>query len=189
MPYNAARASRLQKGTEVSPFGRIRPYARLAWGLKDYLGAPPLALEPCRQLVREGLVQRERNLLRIVERAVFRNPVSPYRELLALAGCEYGDFERMVHASGVEATLHKLRGEGVYLTHEEFKGKRALVRGGRHLRFQESDLDNPLLGSEFEIRTSGSRSAGTRVKTNLGRLPWPDRLRYIGRAIGRKVTG
>jgi len=27
------------------------------------------------------------------------------------------------------------------------------------------------------------------VKTNLGRLPWPDRLRFIGRAIGRKVTG
>jgi acetolactate synthase-1/2/3 large subunit len=27
------------------------------------------------------------------------------------------------------------------------------------------------------------------VKTNLGRLPWPDRLRFVGRAVGRKVTG
>ncbi len=26
------------------------------------------------------------------------------------------------------------------------------------------------------------------VKTNLGRLPWPDRLRFIGRAVMRKVT-
>ncbi|HEY0590823.1 MAG TPA: thiamine pyrophosphate-binding protein [Thermoanaerobaculia bacterium] len=26
------------------------------------------------------------------------------------------------------------------------------------------------------------------VKTNLGRLPWPDRLRFIGRAVVRKVT-
>jgi acetolactate synthase I/II/III large subunit len=27
------------------------------------------------------------------------------------------------------------------------------------------------------------------VKTNLGRLPWLDRLRFIARAVGRKVTG
>ncbi|MEK6596775.1 MAG: thiamine pyrophosphate-binding protein, partial [Gemmatimonadota bacterium] len=27
------------------------------------------------------------------------------------------------------------------------------------------------------------------VKTMLGRLPWPDRLRFVGRALVRKVTG
>ena len=27
------------------------------------------------------------------------------------------------------------------------------------------------------------------VKTNLGRLPWPDRLRFIARAVGRKLLG
>jgi acetolactate synthase-1/2/3 large subunit len=27
------------------------------------------------------------------------------------------------------------------------------------------------------------------VKTNLGRLPWPDRLRFIGRAVARRVLG
>ncbi len=26
------------------------------------------------------------------------------------------------------------------------------------------------------------------VKTNLGRLPWPDRLRFIGRAVARKIS-
>jgi acetolactate synthase-1/2/3 large subunit len=26
------------------------------------------------------------------------------------------------------------------------------------------------------------------VKTTLGRLPWPDRLRFVGRAIGRRLT-
>ena len=25
------------------------------------------------------------------------------------------------------------------------------------------------------------------VKTNLLRFPWPDRLRFIGRAVGRKL--
>jgi acetolactate synthase-1/2/3 large subunit len=27
------------------------------------------------------------------------------------------------------------------------------------------------------------------VKTNLGRLPWQDRLRFIGRAVGRRIGG
>lgn len=27
------------------------------------------------------------------------------------------------------------------------------------------------------------------VSTNLGRLPWPDRLRFVGRALGRHLTG
>jgi acetolactate synthase-1/2/3 large subunit len=27
------------------------------------------------------------------------------------------------------------------------------------------------------------------VHTNLGRLPWPDRLRFLARAIGRRITG
>lgn len=27
------------------------------------------------------------------------------------------------------------------------------------------------------------------VKTNLGRLPWTDRLRFVARAVGRKITG
>jgi acetolactate synthase-1/2/3 large subunit len=27
------------------------------------------------------------------------------------------------------------------------------------------------------------------VRTNLGRLPWPDRLRFLARAVGRRVTG
>lgn len=27
------------------------------------------------------------------------------------------------------------------------------------------------------------------VRTNLGRLPWPDRLRFVARALARKLTG
>jgi acetolactate synthase I/II/III large subunit len=27
------------------------------------------------------------------------------------------------------------------------------------------------------------------VKTSFGRLPWPDRLRFLGRAVGRKLLG
>jgi acetolactate synthase-1/2/3 large subunit len=27
------------------------------------------------------------------------------------------------------------------------------------------------------------------VRTNLGRLPWPDRLRFLGRAVGRRIIG
>jgi acetolactate synthase I/II/III large subunit len=49
-------------------------------------------------------------------------------------------------------------------------------------------------GRPFVVDTAidyGDRTFFTRgvVKTTLGRLPWPDRLRFIGRAIARRLTG
>ena len=49
-------------------------------------------------------------------------------------------------------------------------------------------------GRPFVVDTAidyGEKSYFTRgvVKTTLGRLPWPDRLRFIGRAIARRLTG
>jgi len=49
-------------------------------------------------------------------------------------------------------------------------------------------------GRPFVVDTAidyGDKTYFTRgvVKTTLGRLPWPDRLRFIGRAIGRSLTG
>jgi acetolactate synthase-1/2/3 large subunit len=48
-------------------------------------------------------------------------------------------------------------------------------------------------GRPFVVDTAidyGEKTYFTRgvVKTTLGRLPWPDRLRFVGRAIGRRLT-
>ena len=37
---------------------------------------------------------------------------------------------------------------------------------------------------DYSVKTHFTRGV---VKTNLLRLPWLDRLRFIGRAVGRKV--
>lgn len=155
----------------MSLFNQAAAYRRLAWGLKDFL-REPLTLEQSREIIRQGLQNREQSLLVMVKRAIYDNTASPYLKLLELAGCEYADFEKMVHSDGIEPTLHKLRKEGVYLSYEEFKGKKEVVRGGKVFRFEESDFNNPFLISHFEARGSGSRSAGTRIVMDLDRCQY-----------------
>lgn len=148
---------------------RVAAYWRLAWGLRQFL-REPLTLEQSREIIRQGLQDREQNLLAIVKRAIYDNEASPYLKLLAVAGCEYSDFEKMVRSDGVEPTLQKLREEGVYLSYEEFKGEREAVRGGKVFKFKESDFENPLLVSHLEARSSASRSAGTSLVLDLNRF-------------------
>jgi len=42
------------------------------------------------------------------------------------------------------------------------------------------------VGIDYSHKTYFTRGV---VKTNLGRLPWPDRLRFIGRALARRLSG
>jgi acetolactate synthase-1/2/3 large subunit len=55
---------------------------------------------------------------------------------------------------------------------------RAIAHGGRPVA-----IDCAIDYSRKTFFTSGV------VKTNFGRLPWRDRLRYAGRAMLRRVTG
>ena len=152
----------------MSLLGQAATYWRLAWGLRKFL-KEPLTLEQSRQFIRQGLQDREKNLLTMVKGAIYGNKTSPYSRLLAVAGCEYPDFEKMVLSDGIEPSLHKLREQGVYLSYEEFKGKKEVVRGGKTFNFEEMDFDNPSLISHLEARGSASRSTGTRVVMDLDR--------------------
>jgi len=146
-------------------------YSRLAFNLRGFLSST-INVEESKQTVTAGLRNRERNLLNLVQKGIYQNPKSPYTKLLQMAGCEYGDMESLVNKEGIEATLKKLLAEGVYLSWEEFKGKKEVVRGGRHFQFRETDFDNPFLVSHFEASSSASRSAGTRVMMNLDRFSY-----------------
>ncbi len=146
----------------MSLFGQIGMYWRFATGLRRFL-KEPLTLEQSRAIIRQRLADRDKSLLTIVKRAIYENENSPYLNLLKLAGCEYGDFERTVRKEGIEPTLRKLCEEGVYLSIEEFKGKKEAVRGGKTFRFNETDFDNPFLLRHLEFSSGGSRTAGTRT--------------------------
>jgi hypothetical protein len=60
-----------------------------------------------------------------------------------MAGCHFGDIRKMVREEGLEKTLSKLHDEGIYITFEEFKGRRPIIRGGLSIPVSPRDFDNP----------------------------------------------
>src|SRR5579885_1795052 len=147
----------------------LRMLARYAWGLRGYLHHT-LTPDQCRRMLTSGLENRDESFLRIIERGIYANPRSPYRKLLLHAGVEFGDIAQLLHQLGIERTLDRLYDEGVYVTLDEFKGRRPIRRRGLEFPVRPQDFDNPLLAKHYEGRSSGSRSAGTRVIIDLDLL-------------------
>lgn len=138
-------------------------YARFSAGVSDYLRAP--AQEDSLAPFQRQMEGREEVWLRTVRAGIFDRPESPYARMFAIAGIEYGDLCASVRNDGLEPTLERLRCAGIYLTHDEYKGKEAILRGGREIAGDHAGLANPLAtGSGFESRSSGSRSSGIRLR-------------------------
>jgi hypothetical protein len=139
---------------------------RLTRDLPAFLRAP-LSYESARGRAAERLAQREARFLSMAERAIYRNPGSPYLHLLRNAGCEYTDLRTLVASHGLEGALAQLAASGVYVTFDEFKGRREAVRGSRRFTFRDVDFDNPLVAPHFEVRSGGTRGPATAVRTHL----------------------
>src|SRR5262249_26701455 len=105
-----------------------------------------------------------------VRDGVFRNPRSPFRTLMAAAGVDEQRLETLVRDAGIEGALTELRDRGVVVTYEEFKA----VCAGEHTyanKFgRDVDFANPLAAPDLVVRSSASRSGGTRVYTDFGNL-------------------
>jgi hypothetical protein len=76
----------------------------------------------------------------LADSQIYGSPNSPYLKLLRHAGCDLSDLDRQVRRHGLEPTLAKLAGEGVYLTSDEFKGKSEVVRGKESFRVSPRDF-------------------------------------------------
>lgn len=147
----------------------FRMYGRFAYGLRGFL-RHKITLEEAKEIVRKRLAERESSFLRMVKRGIFGYPRSPYLPLLKWARCEMGDIENVVHRKGLEDTLRLLHEAGVYVTFEEFKGREPIVRHGKTIPVEAYDFNNPYLRHHYEVETSGSTGAGTRVDTDLEHL-------------------
>jgi hypothetical protein len=117
----------------------------------------PVSSERAREILGQRLERRVEAFLSMVQRAIYSNPKSPYKELLRLAGCKYGDLEGLVQKEGLEAALHELFKRGVYLTIDEFKGREPAVRGTASLSVGPAGLINPGSAIHMMIQSSGSR--------------------------------
>lgn len=150
----------------MAQLGLIGSLARFAVGLPPYLRAP-LDAATCRAVVAAGQAHRLRNFLSTLERAIFARPASPYRRLLMHAGITLADIRQLATADGIEPALQTLYDAGVYVTLDEFKGRKPIVRGSLSLAVGSRDFDNPLRSGQLELQTGGSRSAGTRIYADL----------------------
>ena len=127
----------------------------------------PITLGEARATLRHRLEHRADDFLRLAREVIFRSAASPYPELLAWAGCEYGDLEKMVRREGVEGALAVLARRGVYLTVDEYKGRCPIVRGSATLAAKPGALRDPAAKADLSVRTGGSRGAGSPVSIDL----------------------
>jgi hypothetical protein len=114
-------------------------------------------------MIRDGVARRASRFLATLDRAIYANASSPYRKLLVSAGCERGDVVRLVDTEGLEAALSALAGQGVFVSYDEFKCRRPVVRGSQTFHFRPDDFNDPLLSDHISASTSGTRGAPVSV--------------------------
>jgi len=131
----------------------------MAYGVYELLRYPPIRDHAA--WLAEQMAHREPRFLDLSRRIVFSNPQHPYHQMFRLAGCSYEDLARSVGSQGLEAALSSLATQGVFLTHDEFKGKTPIVRGGQEIPSHPASWSNPLARGHLEGRSGGSRSSGT----------------------------
>jgi hypothetical protein len=127
----------------------------------------PLSPAEARSIVATAQRGREEALLGMAREAIFASHASPYRRLCNAAGCEYGDVEALVRTEGVEGALEALYRRGVYLTVDEFKGRRPAKRGSATIDIDPDHLRNPRSVFHVPVRSGGSRSQGSPVLMDL----------------------
>jgi hypothetical protein len=141
-------------------------FARYAAGLPRFLRTPVGSAEAWRVLD-ERLRTRSTAFLTVLERAVYGHAASPYRALLLEAGVTLDDARRLVHEHGVEGALDRLHGLGVYVTLDEFKGRRPIERNGLTIPVRHEDFDSPLISAAFVGASGGSRGPRRRMMADF----------------------
>ncbi|MGD0438174.1 MAG: hypothetical protein ABSB86_17060 [Bryobacteraceae bacterium] len=128
-------------------------YSRMLRAIVQHLRSP---LEPDPEgIIRKQMEDRADNFLAHAT-TVMSMPEHPYAVMFRLAGCSYADLESSVRRDGIETTLQKLLDEGVFLTHEEFRGKKEIVRSGRRIPALASMWNNPASKGGYVQSSSGT---------------------------------
>jgi hypothetical protein len=143
-------------------------YSRMAAGIieaqRQSYPADPVAY------LRGALENRESSFLTMAQRVIYSNPQNPFHRMLDIAGCAFGDLEAQVRRAGLESALSQLRSAGVYLTHDEWKGKTPIVRGGVAVAAAPEQFRNPLAKGWLTGQSSGSSGKPVRTSRSTAAL-------------------
>lgn len=148
----------------------MQKYWRFITGLRKFAKSRMQTRESLRlaQIVlRQRIIDRERNFLNLVEKGIFHYAHSPYLQLLEFKKIKCTDLKAWVSRDGLESTLRKLASEGIYFTVDEFKGRVPVVRNGLRFQCNERMFDNPFLSEAYEVRSGATRSVGTRIRIDF----------------------
>lgn len=134
-----------------------------------------------------ALRSRRARFLDLVDRAIYRQPGSPYRALLQHVGCELGDLRRAVAHDGLEPTLRDLAARGVYVTDDELRGRTPIVRGSLTLTPAPKDFRNPLISPHVVMYTGGSSGRPGKVLRSLDTLADTAKMALLVRSAHRAL--
>ena len=123
-------------------------------------------------MITAQMERRDEAFLSLLERGVYGHPNSPYRRLLEHFGISLEDVRALIQKLGLEGALSELYDRGVYMTLEEFKGRRPVERDGLRFNVRASDFDNPFLAAHYAGATSGTRGVASRVLIDLDFLEY-----------------
>jgi hypothetical protein len=138
----------------------LRAGARLLRDLPAYL-RDPLSVEDAREMLRRRLERREADFLTLLRRIFRSGAAPPYRELLALAGCEEGDLTALVRREGLEEALRALYRHGVYLRQTSSRVAVRWCEGAGRWRSGRAASEIP---GSFRISPSGAVAAAVRER-------------------------
>jgi hypothetical protein len=137
--------------------------------IRKFLGEA-LTIEKCKGYVREAMNMREETFLICAKKLIYENFMSPYRRLLEASHIGYLDLERLVRKNGIVTALQELKEAGVYITFEEFKGKKAVFRHNQKWLFKPKDFLNPRNQGFCPVLSGASRGSGTKISWGLDYL-------------------
>jgi hypothetical protein len=152
-----------------SDLQRARSTIGFVAGIRGFL-REQITPEQAKEEIKRRLDLRSESFLELARTRIYGQPAGPYRRLLQLAGCDYSDLCDHVRGHGLENTLERLAIEGVYLTSDEYKGRRAVVRGGEAFRVVPTDFTKTNHAQGIVAQSSGTSNAPVRTTMTLDRL-------------------
>jgi hypothetical protein len=151
-----------------SDLGRVQPKQMLAFAIAlPGFFRERITVQSAQEHIRRMLDRGEETFLALARARIYESPTSPYLPLLKLAGCEFGDLQMQVHRHGLEETLAQLAREGVYLTWDEFKGEKPVLRGRLCFWVSPQDFRRLDASSGYSIQSSGTRNDPVRSFISL----------------------
>jgi hypothetical protein len=147
----------------------VRGLVALVKGVPEFF-KERVTVQGAQEQIRKDLDHREERFLETARTGIYDRPDSPYLKLLKLAGCEFADLQAQVRRCGVEETLRQLAREGVYLTSDEFKGKKEVTRGRHCFRVIPHYFDSLRASGGYRTQSSGTTNQPIRSFVSLDLL-------------------